>query len=40
MSALHMRAQTVVTEDDGIALLAFLLRLAALVYIADVCSQC
>ena len=35
-----MRAQTVVTEDDSVAFLAFLLRLAALVYIADVCSQC
>ena len=40
MSALHVRAQTVVTEDDSVAFLAFLLRLAALVYIADVCSQC
>ena len=35
-----MRAQTVVTEDDSIAFLAFLLRLAALVHIADVRSQC
>ena len=35
-----MRAQTVVTEDDSVAFLAFLLWLAALVYIADVCSQC
>ena len=35
-----MRAQTVVTEDDSVAFLAFLLRLAAFVYIADVRSQC
>ena len=40
MSALHVRAQTVVTEDDSVAFLAFLLWLAALVYIAGVCSQC
>ena len=40
MSTLHVRAQTVVTEDDSIAFLAFLLRLAAFVYIADVSSQC
>ena len=33
MSALHVRAQTVVTEDDSVAFLAFLLWLAALVYI-------